>query len=94
MNTDLQVNLDNNCNLQIKVPEDVKAYLLDQYKMMVSQFNDASRWIDNKSLDAKTKQQFMPVYQNLLHSLSFFHNLLLYSGISQEDLARIVSITK
>jgi len=90
----MKINLDHNCNLQIEVSEDDKAHMLDQYKLMVSQSNDASRWIDNKNLDSMVKQQFMPAYQNLMHSLSFFHNLLLYSGISQEDLARIVSITK
>ena len=49
----MKINLDHNCNLQIEVSEDDKAHMLDQYKLMVSQSNDASRWLVNKGQTSK-----------------------------------------
>ncbi len=65
---------------------------LDELVKMAEIHDKMAKWLDDPSVTMTQKEKFQPIFQNLLHTISFVWDLLKRAGVTEAELKEHMEI--
>lgn len=66
--------------------------MLDELKVCLETHDKMGAWLDDASVPIKQKESFLPMHQNLLHTISFVWSLAKRAGVSEADIKKYLNV--
>lgn len=81
---------DYTCKIELGGYEEIS--LLDQLAKCLAIHNQMGVWMDSKDVSVEQKEQYQPMFLELLHSISFLWDLLLRAGVTKDKIREHMEI--
>jgi len=66
--------------------------VVDEIKKCVEILDQMGKWMDDPAVPQEQKDQFQPMFLNLLHTISFLWDLARRGGVTEEGIKKYINV--
>jgi len=82
----VKINYDFEGNMKINVASEVRTHVLSTYAKLLGEISLAAVYFNNKDVSCAEKEMYIATYLKMMQNLSFLHNFLLMTGMTNKDI--------
>lgn len=82
----------NDYSCKVELEENLKSEILAKLSKLFDTHKKMSAWLDDNTVSADQREQYIPMFRQLLHSISFIWDLLIRAGVTEKEIREHMEI--
>ena len=66
--------------------------MMDELKKCIETHGQMGKWMDDTNVPDEQKEQFRPMFMNLLHTINFLWDLAKRGGVTEDGIKRYINV--